>query len=154
TSDAKPEIEAKRRAGDDAIVAGEGYTPARLRIVGVNGGDLRALPSGEGHLLSFDWAPDGSKVVYAAQKSAQGRDAFHVDIYETDLSSGLETPLVVQPGQDLSPAYSRDGRYVAFYSQRGVLSYFGERHVGVIRSGGGSIRYVTERLDGDVFGGA
>ncbi|HYM05880.1 MAG TPA: S9 family peptidase [Terriglobales bacterium] len=153
-SDPNPELEAKRRAGDDAIVGGEGYTPARLHIVGVDGGGLRTLPSGDRHLLSFDWAPDGSRVVYAAQKSAQGRDAFHVDIYEADLRSGRETPLVVQPGQDLAPAYSRDGRYVAFYSQRGVLSYFGERQVGVVPTGGGSIRYVTERMDGDVFGGA
>ncbi|PYT30639.1 MAG: hypothetical protein DMG57_07665, partial [Acidobacteria bacterium] len=92
------------------------------------------------HLLSFDWAPDGSKVVYAAQKSSAGRDAFHVDIYEADLTSGRETPLVAQPGQDLAPAYSRDGSLVAFYSQRGALSYFGERQVGIVPSGGGTIR--------------
>lgn len=153
-ADANPEREAKRRAGDDAIVGGEGYTPARLHVVSVDGGEVRTLPSGERHLLSFDWAPDGRKVVYAAQKSPQGRDSFHVDIYETDLASGRETPLVVQPGQDLAPAYSRDGRYVAFYSQRGALRYFGERQVGVVPPGGGAIRYVTERMDGDVFGGA
>jgi len=153
-ADPNPELEAKRRAGDDAIVGGEGYTPARLHIVGADDAGLRSLLWSKRHLLSFDWAPDGSRVVYAAQKSAQGRDAFHVDIYETDLTSGHETPLVVQPGQDMFPAYSRDGRYVAFYSQRGKLSYFGERQVGVIPTGGGSIRYVTDRMDGDVFGGA
>ena len=134
--------------------AGEGYTATRLHIIPAEGGEVRTLTASDRHLLSFDWAPDGSKVVYAVQKSPQGRDAFHVDIYETDLTSGRETPLVVQPGQDLAPAYSRDGRYVAFYSQRGALSYFGERQVGVVPSGGGAIRYVTERLDGDVFGGA
>ena len=153
-ADPNPELETKRRAGDDAIVGGEGYTPAHLHIVGMDAGDVRTLPSGERHVLSFDWAPDGSRVVYAAQKSAQGRDAFYVDIYETDLNTSRETPLVVQPGQDLAPEYSRDGRYVAFYSQRGTLSYFGERQAGVVPAGGGPIRYVTERMDGDVFGGA
>jgi dipeptidyl aminopeptidase/acylaminoacyl peptidase len=153
-ADPDAELEAKRRAGDDAIVGGEGYTPARLHIVGLDGGNLRTLPSGEKHVLSFDWAPDGSRVVYAAQKSAQGRDAFHVDLYEMDLNTSRETPLVVQPGQDLAPVYSRHGRSVAFYSQRGALSYFGERQAGVVASGGGAIRYVTERMDGDVFGGA
>jgi len=153
-ADPNPEREAKRLRGDDAMVGGEGYTATRLHVVPAGGGDVRTLTARERHVLSFDWAPDGSKVVYAAQKSPQGRDAFHVDIYESDLTSGRETALVVQPGQDLAPAYSRDGRYVAFYSQRGVLSYFGERQVGVVPSGGGAIRYVTERLDGDVFGGA
>jgi dipeptidyl aminopeptidase/acylaminoacyl peptidase len=153
-ADPNPGREAKQRAGDDAIVAGEGYTATRLHIVPVEGGVARTVPCGERHLLSFDWAPDGSKIVYAAQKSPAGRDAFHVDLFETDLASGRETPLVVQPGQDQFPAYSRDGRYVAFYSQRGALSYFGERQVGVAPSGGGPIRYVTDRMDGDIFAGA
>jgi dipeptidyl aminopeptidase/acylaminoacyl peptidase len=153
-ADANPERDTKRRRGDDAIVGGEGYTPTRLHILSASGGHERTLTMSARHLLSFDWSPDGSKVVYAVQKTPQGRDAFHVDIYECDVSSGRETALVVQPGQDLAPAYSRDGRYVAFYSQRGKLSYFGERQVGVVPSGGGTIRYVTDGLDGDVFGGA
>ncbi len=153
-ADFNPEKEARRRSGDDAIVAGAGYVPARLHIIPSSGGKERVFPSTGRHLISFDWAPDGSKVVYAAQRSPAGRDSFHVDIYEADLTSGAETALVVQPGQDLRPTYSRDGRFIAFYSQRSVLSYFGERQVGVVPSGGGPIRYVTDRMDGDVFGGA
>lgn len=153
-ADPNPEREAKRLRGDDAIVGGEGYSSTRLHIVSAGGGHARTLTTSARHVLSFDWAPDGSKVVYAVQKSPQGRDAFHVDIYEGDVTSGRETALVVQPGQDLAPAYSRDGRYVAFYSQRGTLSYFGERQVGVVPTGGGTIRYITDQLDGDVFGGA
>ena len=153
-ADPNSEQAAKRKTGDDAIVAGEGYTATRLHILPVEAGSAGVFPSSGRHLLSFDWAPDGSRVVYAAQKSPAGRDAFQVDIYETDLTSGRETPLAVQPGQDLAPAYSRDGRLVSFYSQRGALSYFGERQVGIVPSGGGAIRYITERMDGDVFGGA
>jgi dipeptidyl aminopeptidase/acylaminoacyl peptidase len=153
-ADRDAQREARQRRGDDARVGGEGYTPTRLHIVPAGGGSDRTLTSTERHVLSFDWAPDGAKVVYAAQSSPQGRDAFHVDLYESEVKSGRETPLVVQPGQDLAPAYSRDGRYVAFYSQRGSVSYFGERQVGVVPTGGGAIRYVSERMDGDVFGGA
>ena len=111
-ADPNSEQAAKRKTGDDAIVAGEGYTPTRLHILPVEAGSAGVFPSSGRHLLSFDWAPDGSRVVYAAQKSPAGRDAFQVDIYETDLTSGRETPLAVQPGQDLAPAYSRDGRLV------------------------------------------
>ena len=152
-ADSNPERDVKRREGDDAIVGGEGYTATRLHILPAGGGAARTLTASTRHVLSFEWAPDGLKVVYAVQKSPQGRDAFHVDIYESDVTSGREMALVVQPGQELAPTYSGDGRYVAFYSQRGMLSYFGERQVGVIPSGGGAIRYVTDRLDGDVFGG-
>jgi dipeptidyl aminopeptidase/acylaminoacyl peptidase len=152
--EANSEQEARHRNGDDAIVGGEGYAAARLYVLSARGGSAHAVTESTRHVLSFDWLPDGSKVAYAAQKSPQGRDAFHVDIYELDLRSGRETPLVVQPGQDLAPAYSRDGRLLAFCSHRGSLSYFGQRQVGVVPSGGGTVRYVTDRLDGDVFGGA
>lgn len=153
-ADTDPERDKKHETGDDAMVGGEGYSPTRLHIQPVRAGEARVITGSTRHVLSFDWAPDGSRVVYAVQKSPQGRDAFHADIYECDLKSGRETALVVQPGQDMAPSYSADGRYVAFYSQRGVLSYFGERQVGVVKSGGGQIRYVTDRMDGDVFGGA
>ena len=143
----------RRNAGDDPIVAGEGYRYRRLHVVALKGGQPQGVEAGGRHVLSFNWAPDGSKVVYAAQPTPKGRDQFNVDIYETDLASARETALVVQPGQDLSPAYSPDGRWVAFHSQGGKLSWFGERYIGVVASGGGPVRYVTERLDGDVWAG-
>src|SRR5258708_467817 len=104
--DPNPERAAKRRTGDDAIVGGEGYTPTRLHIIPAEGGTERVLPPGGRHLLSFDWAPDGSKVVYAAQKSPAGRDAFHGHTFVIALASGRGVPLGVQPGQDPAPAYS------------------------------------------------
>ncbi len=141
----------RRKTGDDPIVAGEGYRYMRLHVVSLHGGQPQVVEAGGRHVISFNWAPDGSKVVYAAQPTPKGRDQFNVDIYETDLASARETPLVVQPGQDLSPAYSPDGRWIAFHSQGGKLSWFGERYVGVVASGGGPVRYVTERLDGDAW---
>jgi dipeptidyl aminopeptidase/acylaminoacyl peptidase len=146
--------QAERAAsGDDAIVAGEGIRNSHLYAAALDGGRSRALVSGK-HLLSFDWSPDGKRVAYAAQQSSRPKYRYHADIFETDLASGVETPVVVQPGQDLAPSYSPDGRSIAFYSQRGTLSFFGDRQVGIVPSGGGSIRYVTGELDGDIFNGA
>lgn len=148
---ASPEVRKRMDAGDDAIIAGEGYRNSRIAILLVESGVVRTLAIPR-HVLSFDWAPDGSRLVYAAQKNSRGRERFHSDLFEYDLQSSRETPLVVQPGQDLSPSYSRDGKQVAFYSQTGVLSFFGERRVGMVPSGGGAIRYIDS--EGDVFNGA
>ncbi len=83
----------------------------------------------------------------------RNRDTFHVDLYELDLAAQRETPLVVQEGRDGDPCYSRNGRWIAFHSQAGKINYFEERHVGIIHSGGGEIRYLTRNLPADVFRG-
>lgn len=146
--------ERKRIAeGDDPIVANQGHRNTRLYRVPAEGGPGQLVTPAHRHVTSFNWAPDGSKVVYAAQATPRNRDTFHVDLYELDLSTRRETPLVVQEGRDAEPCYSRDGRFVAFHSQAGKINYFEERHVGLVPSGGGDIRYLTRDFPADVFRG-
>jgi dipeptidyl aminopeptidase/acylaminoacyl peptidase len=140
-------------SGDDAIVAGQGHKYSRLHIVSSQSGQSRIVTEADRHVTSFDWASDGSRIAYAGQATPRNRDSFNVDLYEVDLNSGRETALVVQEGRDSDPAYSRDGRLIAFHSQGGTLTYFEERRVGVVPSGGGKVRYITDNLDGDVFRG-
>ena len=89
--------------------------------------------------------------MYAAQPTPRNRDAFTIDLYELDLRTGAERALVVQPGRDADPSYSPDGRWVCFHSQAGSQNYFEARHVGIIPSGGGPIRYISAKQNFDVF---
>ena len=111
------------------------------------------LTTSDRHVTSFDWAPDGKKVVYSGQVTPRNRDTFHVDLYELDLLTRREATLVTQEGRDAEPSYSPDGRGIAFHSQAGKINYFEERHVGLVSSGGGEIRYLTRNLAADVFRG-
>ena len=139
--------------GDDPIVANHGYRYSRLYQVSINGGPEQQLTTSDRHVTSFDWAPDGKKVVYSGQVTPRNRDTFHVDLYELDLLTRRETTLVTQEGRDAEPSYSPDGRGIAFHSQAGKINYFEERHVGLVPSGGGEIRYLTRNLAADVFRG-
>jgi dipeptidyl aminopeptidase/acylaminoacyl peptidase len=143
----------RRQAGDDPIIADQNYQFSRLYIIPVKGGKAELVTSADRHITSFDWAPDGNKVVYAGQATPRNRDTFNVDLYEMDLKTKRETPLVVQPGRDADPSYSKDGTLVAFHSQAGSQNYFEARHIGIVHSGGGHVRYVTENFEGDVFRG-
>ncbi|WP_031501056.1 alpha/beta hydrolase family protein [Bryobacter aggregatus] len=141
-----------RAAGRDMIIAGKNYRDSAIVVLTLATGATQTLHIPK-HVLSFDWSPDGSKIAYAAQKNGRAQQRFHADLFEYSLAKGTDTPLVVQPGQDLYPVYSNDGKYIAFHSQVGSLSYFGPRQLGVVPSGGGPIRYLTQTLDGDVFSG-
>ncbi len=145
-----PEQARDRAAGRDMIIGGQNYRDSAITLVNVATGAARTLAIPR-HVLTFDWSPDGKKLAYSAQKNGRGHERFHVDLYEYTLASGQDQPLVTQPGQDLQPLYSPDGRHLLFHSQMGQLGYFGPRHFALVPSGGGRVRYLTEKLDGDVF---
>ena len=78
----------RRKVGDDPIVAGEGYRYMRLHLVSLNGGQPQTVQAGGRQVLSFNWAPDGSKVVYAAQPTPKAATNSRCDIYRNRFGFG------------------------------------------------------------------
>jgi dipeptidyl aminopeptidase/acylaminoacyl peptidase len=126
---------------------------SRLYRQPLDGGSAKLLVTGDRHIVNFAVSPGGARVAFAVQKSPMNSDVFHIDLYELDTRSGKETPLAVQPGRDADPAYSPDGKWIAFHSQGGTWNYFEARHVALVPSGGGVIRYLTSDSPYDVFRG-
>jgi len=117
----------------------------------ITGGATKRISGPKRHVLSYALSPDGKRAAVAIQQTPKPEDIFHVDLFEIDLATGVETPLVTQPGRDAEPSYSPDGKFIAFHSQGGSLNYFDERHIGLVPSGGGDIQYVTKFHPYDVF---
>src|SRR5262249_46934596 len=137
----------------DPIVADRDYRYTRLYLQPLGGGEARRLTTADRHVVSFALSPEGARAVYPAQPTPRNGDSFNADLYELDLRTLAEKPLVEQPGRDADPSYSPDGKWIAFHSQGGTLNYFAARHVAIIASGGGSIRYATQNAASkiDVF---
>jgi dipeptidyl aminopeptidase/acylaminoacyl peptidase len=148
-------LAAEPGAEPDPIVADRDYRYTALYVQSLSGGEPRRITPADRHVTSFALAPDGTRVVYAAQPTPRARDSFDTDLYELDLRTLVERPLVAQPGSDTDPSYSPDGKWIAFHSQGGTLNYFAARHVALVPSGGGSIRYLTRdpNIAVDVFRG-
>ncbi|MFN0165154.1 MAG: S9 family peptidase [Bryobacteraceae bacterium] len=147
------EEQARHKKGDDVIIADKGYKYTRLYATPVASWQPRLVVKADRHVMSFDWSPDSRRIVYAAQPTPRARDMFQCDIFEVEVASGADHAVVRQEGRDGDPAYTPDGRSIVFHSQGGTINYFAARHIALVPSAGGKIRYLTSKFEGDVFRG-
>ena len=116
--------------------------------------DMQRLTSGEFHVTSFDWAPDGKTIVFAHQPDPRINTGFtHRDISTVPSDSGAIATLVDRPGVDSNPAYSPDGNLIAFISNGGRPQEIGLREAWVISAQGGKPRKLADSPDRNTRGG-
>ena len=107
---------------------------AHVYSIGIEGGDPKAVTLGTGLELSraeagtssYDIAPDGTEVAFAADSDATGIDS-NFDVYAVPVAGGKARNLTPEnPAGDGSPAYSPDGRFIAFGRQV-VKGFYADR---------------------------
>jgi dipeptidyl aminopeptidase/acylaminoacyl peptidase len=72
-----------------------------------------------GGVTHITWRPDSKAIVYTSKKLSGAEAAYSTDsdLYEYELESGITSNLTEgMPGYDFYPAYSPDGRYLAWLS--------------------------------------
>jgi len=135
---------------DDAGYAKPGYS--HLFLVSADGGAPRQLTFGaRNHDGPLSWAPDGRTIVFSGNRNANWeREPFDDEVYSLDVDGGAIRPLTDRRGPDEEPAFSPDGKLIAYvgYDDR-KLSYQSNVLYVMNRDGSGR-RALAESLDRSV----
>jgi len=148
----------KARKGYDASV----YYPneanvslGQLWVLDAADGTARRVSRPDLSVTDIDWSPDGKRMVVSAMPvPREGRILNHYatnglenDLYVIDVSTGEARSIVAQPGWDVAPVWSPDGRWIAFQSQHGVKDWNYTSYVAVVAAAGGPVRYLDEKFE-------
>lgn len=118
-ADAKAEDEEKNdKARNDFRWVDENVKMARLYMIPVqkdaNGKrEPKKLTTDDYHVGGFDWAPDGSRIVFSHVKSPLANDWTTSDVSIVEVASGKTTVFVNTPAAEDAAQYSPDGKWIA-----------------------------------------
>ena len=100
--------------GTRLLYTANGNGDRGLRIHTPASGETRALTGGRFLDLHPAWHPDGERIVFASDRRDSG-----LDVWEADISTGLQWRLSHRPGDETDPAWSSDGRDLAYVHHDG-----------------------------------
>jgi len=143
----EPKSEARRKREkdkDDAWTPADNYPWNRLWVIDIASRKALQLTKGDTHVSGLSLSPDGKSVAYSGQPTPLIPDNFRADLYVVPATGGEPTKLVSQKGLDGEPAWSPDGKWIAFVSQAGRdEEWYTNSFVCVVPAGGGAPRTLT-----------
>ncbi|MDH5345238.1 MAG: S9 family peptidase, partial [Gammaproteobacteria bacterium] len=146
TDIAPPFVMTRRQFKRDA---GEGYITAadtrHLYIYDIEADELLPLTSGTDNETSGTWSPDGETIAFVSDRQPVQDAGYRTDIWTVPAGGGEPRRLTDSNTQKSSPAFSPDGKHVAYLTAGdGVYSV---PHIAIVPITGGEPTLLTAALD-------
>ncbi len=133
---------------DDAIAVDRDFQMTHLWAVDIPTKSIRRLTEGKFTILDFSWSPDGGSIVFSAQpRPTHPPDYYESDLFLLDVKSLKLRKILSQPGKEISPLWSSDGKWIACVSNGGVYDWIGNEYILVVRAETGESKNLTKDFD-------
>lgn len=135
-----------------------GYLDRRrkhLYVFTLAGHKLTQVTSGDYDDTEPAWSPDGRSLAFASNRTPEPDSNFNSSIWTVSADNSDQGKSLVRittgTGTDGSPAWSPDGKWIAFTSQLDAhLFQYATFHLAVAPSGGGEAKVLTRALDRNI----
>ena len=114
---------------------------------------LAQITSGDYDDDQIAWSPDGKQLAFASNRSTPDPDAtYNVDIWtvatdNTD-KGAHPTQITKGPGEDREPAWSPDGKWIAYTTRLDPAVFeYGTKHLAVMSATGDEAKVLTQSFD-------